>query len=101
MNKLKFTGEVTVYKSQKGFYSVSISNKLMDGTYDNAFFPIQFKKDVVLENKTDINITNGWLKFYRDKDKNPVFQIMALEFTQVGDAVEDTATTFDNNDLPF
>lgn len=101
MNKLKFTGEVTVYKSQKGFYSVSISNKLMDGSWDNAFFPIQFKKDVVLENKTDINITNGWLKFYRDKDKNPVFQIMALEFTQVGDASEDTATDFSDEPLPF
>lgn len=102
MNKAKYIGEVTIYKSQKGFYSIGISNKLMDGSYDNMFFPVQFKKGVELDNKTDINITNGWITFYRDKDNKPIFKIMVLEFTQNGDAKEETnVTTFSGEDLPF
>jgi DNA gyrase/topoisomerase IV subunit B len=103
MNKLKFTGETTIFKSDKGFYSTGISNKLMDGSWDNAYFPVQFKKGVEVENKTEINITNGFLTFYRDKnnENKPVFKIMVLDFTQVGDAAEDTATDFTDEPLPF
>lgn len=99
---MKITGETTIYKSEKGFYSTGISNKLMDGSWDNAYFPVQFKKGVEVENKSKINITNGFLTFYRDKENKPVFKIMVLEFTQVGDAKEDTSvTTFSGDDLPF
>lgn len=100
---LRLTGETTIFKNEKGFYSTGISNKLMDGSWDNAYFPVQFKKGVEVENKTKINITNGFLTFYRNANDNnkPVFKIMVLEFTQDGDAREETASTFDNTDLPF
>lgn len=100
---LRITGETKIYKSDKGFYSTGISNKLMDGSWDNAYFPVQFKKGVEVENKSTINITNGFLTFYRNQNDNnkPVFKIMVLEFTQVGDAKEDTNTNFTSDDLPF
>lgn len=100
---IKITGETKIFKSDKGFYSTGISNKLMDGSWDNDYFPVQFKKGVEVENKSKINITNGFLTFYRDKnnENKPVFKIIVLDFTQVGDAIEDTASTFDNSDLPF
>lgn len=99
---LRITGETTIFKNDKGFYSTGISNKLMDGSWDNAYFPIQFKKGVEVENKSKINITNGFLTFYRNQNDNnkPVFKIVVLDFTQVGDAAEGTANSQDF-ELPF
>ena len=99
---IRITGETTVFKNEKGFYSTGISNKLMDGSYDNAYISVQFKKGTELENKTKINITNGFLTFWKGQDGKPVFKIMVLEFTQNGDAKEETNTdTFSGEDLPF
>lgn len=100
---LRFTGEALIWKSEKGFYSTTISNKNMDGSYDNVYIPVQFKKGIELENKTKINVTNGFLTFYHNvnDDNKPVFKIMVLEFTQEGDAKEDTSSSFDSDSLPF
>lgn len=99
---LRITGEnITIFKNEKGFYSTGISNKNMDGSYENTYMTVQFKKGVELENKTKINITNAFLTFWKGQDGKPVFKIVVLEFTQPGDAKEDTTTTFDNTDLPF
>lgn len=99
---IRITGEATIFKNEKGFYSTGISNKLMDGSYDNAYISVQFKKGTELENKTKINITNGFLTFYRNQNDNnkPVFKIMVLEFTKDGDAKEES-TNFSSDDLPF
>jgi hypothetical protein len=62
-------------------YSTGLSKKNQDGSYDNAYIGIQFKKDVNLHDKTKINITNGWLTHYKNKEGKPVFYIMCTEFT--------------------
>lgn len=99
---IKITGEnVTIFKNEKGMYSTGISNKLLDGTYENAYIQVQFKKGVELENKTKINITNAFLTFWKSQDGKPIFKIMVLEFSQVGDAKEDTSSSFDSDSLPF
>ena len=92
---LKITGETTIFKNDKGYYSTGVSTKLMDGSYDNAYITVQFKKGTDIENKTKINITNGFMSFYKTQDGKPIFKIVVLEFTQVGDAKEDTDTSFD------
>lgn len=99
---LKLTGEnITIFKNDKGNYTTSISNKLLDGTWQNAPILVQFKKGTELENKTKINITNGFMSFFKGQDDKPVFKIVVLEFTQVGDAAEDTSSSFDSDSLPF
>jgi hypothetical protein len=98
---LKISGNICVFKNEKGFYSTGISNKLMDGSYDNAYINVQFKKGTELENKTKINITNGFMSFFKGQDGKPIFKIVVLEFTQDGDAKEDTTTDFTNEPLPF
>lgn len=54
------------YKTKDGkeFYSIGLSKKKQDGTYENGFVSCRFKKDVNLENKTKILIKGGWLDFY-------------------------------------
>ena len=98
---IRITGETTIFKNDKGFYSTGISNKNMDGTYENAYISVQFKKGTEIENKTKINITNGFMSFFKGQDGKPVFKIVVLEFTQPGDAKEDTTTDFSNEPLPF
>lgn len=99
---LKLTGEnVIIFKKDKGNYTTSISNKLLDGTWQNAPILVQFKKGTELENKTKINITNGFMSFFKGQDDKPVFKIVVLEFTQVGDSAEETSANFSSDDLPF
>jgi len=48
----------------KKFYSIGMSKKRQDGSYENGYASVQFNKDVELENKTQIMIKKGWLDFY-------------------------------------
>lgn len=66
----KIEGQTVVFKNDKGFYSTSIGNKQPDGSYKNAYIALQFKKGVNLENKTQINIKNGFLTFDKYTPKN-------------------------------
>lgn len=83
-------------------YTVGISNKKQDGTYENAFFPIQFNKDVSLEDKTKITIKKAWLSFYhytyQDK-KGTTFFIRCSEFT-TSEGVQEQPKE-DNQSDPF
>ncbi len=70
MLRSKFEGETIVFKNDKGFYSTSMSNKKMDGTYDNGYMGLNFKKGTDIPNKTKINVKNGWLTFNKYENKN-------------------------------
>lgn len=98
---INIKGEAVIFKNEKGFYSTGVSNKLMDGTYENAYLPVQFKKGIELENKTKITIDNAFLSFYKNQEGKPIFKIVVLEFTQDGDAKEPDIVSNDNSDLPF
>lgn len=52
-------------KDDKTFYSIGLSRKLQDGSYENGYMPVRFKKDVNVENKTKIKIKNAWIDFYK------------------------------------
>lgn len=100
---IQITGQTTIFKNDKGFYSTGISNKLMDGSYDNAYISVQFKRGIEVENKSKINIKNGFLSFWKGQDGKPSFKIIVLDFTTDGDAKEDTMSTtnYTPDDLPF
>lgn len=94
-----------IFKNEKDgriSYSTTIANKKEDGSYDNASIQVQFRKGVEVENKSKINVTNGFLSFYRKQDNTPVFKFIVMDFETEGDAKEpETTSTFDNTDLPF
>ena len=104
---------VIVYKNKYGKYSVMISKKNMDGEYENAFIPIQFNKEVELENKTTIKIVNAWLSFYEltkeDGTTETRFFIRCSDFKEIPNDLDklttktETQTQFDYDDseLPF
>lgn len=68
-----------IFKSEYG-YSTSISSKNMNGEYDKMYLSVQMPKDTVLENKTNIIITNGFLSFYKTKDGLTKPKIVVMEY---------------------
>lgn len=82
---------VMIFKKEednKTRYTVGLSNKKQDGTYENAYFPIQFNKGVVLENQTRIMLVKAWLSFYSweyQEKKGTTFFIKCSEFTTLED----------------
>lgn len=115
----------TIYKyttkDGKEFYSLGLSKKKQDGSYENGFINCRFKKDINLENKTRILIKKGWVDFYvKDRITYPFifineFEIIqddkqeskqveqANEFSAMKTATEykDDEVTLTDADLPF
>ena len=96
---LKVTGEIFIFKNDKGAYSTSISNKKEDGSYENMRISVNFRKGTELENKTKINVTNGFLSFWKNNQGHPQLILVILDFENL------TNTTNENEDieesLPF
>lgn len=70
-------------ESGKIKYTAGLSKKDMEGNYENAFFPIEFNKDVELHHKSKIQINNAWLSFYNwefDDKKGTKFFIKCNDF---------------------
>ena len=109
---------VMIFKKENK-YTVGISKKNQDGTYENAYFPIQFNRGTELEDKTKIYIKKGWLSFYKwehEGKKGTTFFIKCSEFEILQNTApkeeEEPATEtleedpflgieIDDNDLPF
>lgn len=100
---MKVSGETMIFTNDKG-YSTTISNKKEDGTYENMFIAVNFRKGVSVDNKTKINITNGFLSFYKTKEGLPKPKIMIMDFETIGETsqVEDNPYQItSDDDLPF
>ena len=104
MLKSNFTGETMVFRKDRDgrppLYSTSIGKKNQDGTYTDGYIGLQFKKGVDIQNKTKVNVTNGWLTFYMSKTEppRPVWGIFVNEFE-----FESVADNFEQLDeqVPF
>lgn len=100
---MRINGEnVMIFKNENGRYTTSISNKKEDGSYENAYLQVQFRKGVELESKTKINIKDGFLTFFRTQEGNIVYKIVVLDFEQDGE-VKEPEVGFETkaSDLPF
>lgn len=106
MLKSEFTGEVMIFAKDyngKTFYSLGLSQKKQDGTYLNGYMDCEFKKGVTIPNKTKINITKGWLKFYINKEKRTVVQVFISEFESDSQVIDDPdfQALEDDSFIPF
>lgn len=102
--------KVKIFSNEKGC-SMSVGNKKEDGTWENMFVPVTFKKGTEIEDKAEINILDGFMTFYVNKDSIKVLKIVVMQFEYANgyrnsksEKVEDTGEyiTIDNTaDLPF
>lgn len=73
----------------KMYYRAGLSSKKQDGTYESAYIDVKLPKDVSLADKTKINITKGFLSFYKNKDQKDVFYIVVQEYTTESEIKEE------------
>lgn len=71
----------------RAYYKVGISKKDQNGNYVNGYLDVRFKKDVELEDRTNIYIKKAWIDFYL-KDKKTIPYVFINEFETVNEAVE-------------
>ena len=76
----------TIYRNEvngKALYSIGISHKKQDGTWENGYMTCRFPKDADIQNKQKIMIVQGWLDFYlKDKVTHPYIFINKYEIVQ-------------------
>lgn len=100
---MEILGRTMIFKNDYG-YSTSISNKNQEGQYDKMYLTVQFPKSVELENKTLINIKDGFLSFYKTKVGLPKVKIVVKDYEIAEDYkipfLEDTAEQLDDL-MPF
>ena len=77
--------DTTIYKKEyegKTYYRARISKKNQNNEYENGYIDIKLPKDTELEDKTKIDITKGFMSFYKTKDKKDVFYIVVQEYSK-------------------
>ena len=91
-------------------YTTGVSSKKQDGTYVNAYMPVRFKKGIVVDNKSKIDIKNGFftVREYTTSggELRKVIEMMITEFDIVeGGAghtgVSEHYTALTDDDVPF
>ena len=58
--------EKTIYRNEvngKALYSIGISHKKQDGSWENGYMTCRFPKDADIPNKTKIKIVNDCIDF--------------------------------------
>lgn len=95
------------------FYTIGMSKKLQDGSYENGYIDVRFKKDIELQNQTRININESWLTFYTKengeyKETHPYIFINDFEIVEETIHQSEEVTDYnmeqieiDVDDLPF
>jgi len=94
---MKIIGETMIFRNDIG-YSTSISRKKEDGTYENMFIPVSFRKGIEVQNKTKINIIDGFISFYKNKNGLAIPKFVIMDFETQN---EQTEGTMSYSDLPF
>lgn len=103
---MNITGETLIFKNNFG-YSTSISRKNQNGEYEKMYLSVQLPKGVELENKTKINITKGFLSFYKNKQGLPQIKVVVMEYktneeVQEREAIQNEQNyNYDFGQLPF
>lgn len=81
-------------------YSTAISKKNQDGSYNKMYLSVQLPKGIELENKTNIEITKGFLSFYPAKDGSQKLKLVIMDF-DAEQKVNIDELDITKSDLPF
>ena len=77
---MNITGKTMIFKNDYG-YTTSINKKNQNGEYERMYISIQLPKGVEVENKTMIDIKEGFLSFYNTKDGLPKLKIVVMKIS--------------------
>lgn len=92
-------GKTKIYRKDfdgKPVYSTSIGRKNQDGKYENMYVQVQLPKDVELQDKTDINITKGFISWYPTKEGLPKIKFIVMEFETEDNYIQEEREAIQN-----
>ena len=101
---MNIVGKTKIFKNEYNgnvFYTTSISSKNREGKYEYMTVDVQLPKGTELENKTDIDITNGFLSFYKTKNGLSKIKYVVMDFVLEETQQNDYIPPMDDSDLPF
>lgn len=87
----------------KVYYSLGMSRKTQNGTYENAYIDVRFKGEVDIPNQTNIYVKDGFMSFYI-KDGKPIYYLVITDYQLVADVIksfEKDEVVLSPEDLPF
>jgi len=98
--KINTTREYMVYKSEmheKMFYKVQLQRKNYDGTKENTYKNLTFKKGIEIPDKAIIRIKKGFEDFRQNpNDKyNAIWSVFVLDFEYVENKIRDEKNAYD------
>ena len=97
---MEIKGKTMIFKNDRG-YSTTISNKKEDGSYENMFIPVNFKKGIEVPNKTKIDVKNGFLSFFKTKDGLAKVKMVIMEFDTEENYIPNDEEVLEPDMLPF
>lgn len=82
--------EHMIFKNEKDgkiSYQIGLSKKKEDGSYENGYIPVRFRKDIELNDRTKIKIKSAWLDFFKI-EKRTMLYIFINDFEKVENEVQ-------------
>lgn len=102
---MNISGKCTIYAKEfngRMAYSTNISQKNINGEWENMFVNVQLPKDTNLLDKTKIEVTKGFISFYKDKNGLPHIKLVIQEYITEDEQIESEQYYNDTSiDLPF
>lgn len=101
---MNILGKTRIFKKEingRDVFSTSISNKKEDGTYENMYVGVQFKKDEQPADSCNIDIKKGFLSFYLDKNAIEHIKFVILEYEVLESETEAEFQVSTDDCLPF
>lgn len=118
---MNISGQVTIFKNDKGIYKLSITNKELqeNGEEKTIYMQINvgFRKGVEVKNKTKIDIKDGFLTFFKidsgelTEDGKPIYRkfpkAMIMDFDVIEEGTDevyhskDYSNTQNNSDTGY
>lgn len=94
---MNISGTVRIYKNQfegRETYSTTLSKKDQFGNYENLYISVQLPQGTSLENNSRINVTKGFLSFFKTKQGLPKIKAVIQEF-EAEDPQETPASNYE------
>lgn len=80
---MNISGTMRIYKNSyegRETYSTTISKKDQFGNYENLYISVQLPQGTSLENNSRINVTKGFLSFFKTRQGLPKIKAVVQEF---------------------
>lgn len=100
---MNITGKCTIYAKEyngKVLYSTKINKKDENNNWESMYISVQLPRETKLENKTKIEITKGFISFYKNHNGLALIKFIIQEFNVEEKQEENNYDTFESG-LPF